>query len=297
MSRGAQSMHLGRVLGVNLRVHYLFLLPLVIWAVTGQLLEGVLAFASVLVHELGHISTASALGYEPKDITLLPFGGVARLGESIGMDPESEIRIALAGPWTSLLVIGAAVTLQGFLPTHSKLLTFLIQVNIMLAVFNLLPALPLDGGRIFRARLVQQHGYKTGTVRAVRISKALGVVFFLLGCALLFFGILNLHLLVLAIFLYIASHHMREQSMYQLLTYLSSKQRELAINGRMQTVPLVVSTDCTGNEVLSLFTPRKYHLFYVIDRHGSLIGILTEQQLLEEMLQHGTEIRIRTLLR
>lgn len=290
-------MPLGRVLGVNLRVHYLFLLPLAVWALTGQLLEGALAFASVLIHEVGHVLTASALGYKPKDITLLPFGGVASLEESLGVDPECEIRIALAGPWTSLLVIGAAIVLQALTPHDSGLLKFLLQTNIMLAVFNLLPALPLDGGRIYRAYLVQQHGFKAGTIRAVKISSTLGVLFFLLGSALLFFGILNLHLLVLAVFLYLASRQIREQSTYQLLSYLSGKQRELAIMGKMQTVPLAISSECTGAEVLDLLTPRKYHLFYVIDRHGSLLGILTEQQVLDALFDRGTDIRLRTLLR
>ena len=289
-------MYLGRVLGVNLRVHYLFLLPLLIWAATGHLLPGALAFFSVLVHEFGHLVAAKQLGLTPREVQLLPFGGVASLEENLGLDPQAEMHIALAGPWTSLLLIGAAVLLRVFFPTQDLFESFL-QMNVILVIFNLLPALPLDGGRVYRAYLVSELGFRAGTTRAVRASRWCSLVFLLVGAALALVSPLALNYIIMAGFLYFSSRRMLEQSSMQLLAYLGSKQREMAKSGTMATVVLAVAPDCQVGDLLNYFVPKKYHLLYVIGAGGEVLGTISEEQVLQAIFTQGFGIQLKQLLK
>lgn len=288
-------MRLGRIMGVNLKVHYLFLFPLFAWAATGQLAEGLLAFLAVFLHEMGHLTTARTLGLTPKEVVLLPFGGVASVEENLGLDPAAEVRVALAGPWVNIVIIGALLIWKAIFGGNSTL-DFFLETNIMLAAFNLLPALPLDGGRIFRAYLVRELGFKAGTIRAARVSQACSLLFLLLGLGLLFFSSQSPSLLVMAVFLYISSQRIRRQATYQLLAYLAGKQREMIISGSMPTVSLAVAGETVGGDLLPQLVPKKYHLFHVVDRTGRLRGIVSEQRLIQGILDHGLQVELQQLL-
>lgn len=288
-------MRLGRLLGVNLKVHYLFLFPLIAWAATGQLAEGLLAFLAVILHELGHLTTARALGMTPKEIALLPFGGVASLEEDLGLDPRAEVQVALAGPWVNIVIIGALLVWKAT-NGGSPILDFFLETNIMLAAFNLLPALPLDGGRIFRAYLVREQGFKAGTIRAAKVSQACSFLLLALGLSLLFVSSQSPSQLVMAVFLYISAQRIRKQATYQLLAYLAGKQREMAISGAMPVATLAVAGNARGKDLLSQLVPKKYHLFYVIDRAGGLRGVVSEQRLLQAIVDQGLEVELQQLL-
>lgn len=193
------SFAVGRILGFPVRVNLSFLLLLglvMVWmgGVTGLALVSV-AFASVLLHELGHAVVARRLGVRIKEIELHFFGGAAKMLD-MPRRPRDEIQIAAAGPAVSLvlsaaLYAGAALTgWEGFF--------WPAVVNLGIAVFNLLPALPMDGGRILRAALSGRMGHLPATELAVKISRVLAVTLGLVG---LFFG--HLQLAALAVLLWV----------------------------------------------------------------------------------------------
>lgn len=199
------SWRIGRVAGIALYVHATFLL-LLAWvtlqqyqrgltAVLGALLYIVSLFAIVVLHELGHALTARRYGIETRDIILLPIGGVARL-ERMPRIPRQELLVALAGPAVNFALAGVlyvALRLTGGLPSDALYVmtaefslrafaTLLIGVNIVLGVFNLLPAFPMDGGRVLRAVLaMRMRSYARATEIAARIGRVLAVVFGLAG--------------------------------------------------------------------------------------------------------------------
>ena len=214
----AWSIPIGAVKGTIIRVHFTFLLFLVWIAVThyaqggrDAALQGVvfmaLLFLRVLLHELGHVFAARRYGVQTPDITLLPIGGVARL-ERIPEEPSQELIIALAGPAVNIAIAAVLyVALGGFLPRDSmelqnpgvNLLARLASVNIFLAVFNLIPAFPMDGGRVLRAILAHRLGYSRGTQIAASIGQAVA-----LGLGLL--GLMGNPLLIfIAVFVYLGA--------------------------------------------------------------------------------------------
>jgi Zn-dependent protease len=212
------SARLGRFAGIDVYVHVTFILLLAwvawnYWAATGTL-AGVgaeialvmLLFLCVLLHEYGHALTARRFGIGTRSITLLPIGGLALL-ERMPKEPRQEILVALAGPAVNLAIAallylailatghtGAALRLvsAGLLPT-------LLAANLMLAVFNLLPAFPMDGGRVLRAALATRMDRVRATWLAARIGQGLAVGFALLGLM----G--NPVLLLIAVFVWIGA--------------------------------------------------------------------------------------------
>ncbi|MGH1348052.1 MAG: site-2 protease family protein [Nannocystales bacterium] len=205
------SWKLGRFAGIDAYVHTSFLL-LVAWAAwaayqgAGTGLAAVLGvvflvgvFGSVLLHEFGHALTARHYGIRTRRIVLWPMGGVAQL-EGNPRTPRQELHIALAGPAVNFAIaagLWALVSLVG-LPTYG-LLGSLIVANLTLGLFNLVPAFPMDGGRVLRAVLATRVGGRRATDIAVKIGKAAAAAFIIAG----FFG--NTLLILVGAFVWFAA--------------------------------------------------------------------------------------------
>lgn len=208
------SWKLGRLAGIELFLHPTFLLLLALaYLAEGGLLAVffmVAVFGCILLHEFGHAFSARWFGIETLDITLYPIGGVARL-ERLPRRPIAELLITLAGPAVNvaiaailglLLAVGSLINPGLGLSLPGEFAGLLLSVNLLLAVFNLLPAFPMDGGRILRASL---SGW-LGRLRATEVAVAVGqILAILIPIGLLALGLFNpLHLL-LAVFLYVAA--------------------------------------------------------------------------------------------
>ncbi len=140
---------------------------------------GAILFGSVLLHELGHARMGMAFGVPTRDVTLYPFGGVASMRLPVG-DSRAELWIALAGPLVNVgLAVGAGLLAFWGVP---NLIPF-VAVNIGMAVFNLIPAYPMDGGRVLRALWSRRLGLVVATLRAIKLSRALAWIFLILSLA------------------------------------------------------------------------------------------------------------------
>ncbi len=216
------SLKIGSVRGIPIFIHWTFLI-LIAWIMAGPLLSGtpgaaaeglrsaafVLAvFACVVLHELGHALAARRFGIRTIDITLLPIGGVARL-EKMPEKPMQELIVALAGPAVNAVI--AALVVPAVLATagaeaftgaaaighhRAHFLASLGAVNVTLLLFNLIPAFPMDGGRVLRALLAMSMGRPKATRIAAIVGQALAVVFALLG-------LLNGHVLLMLVALFV----------------------------------------------------------------------------------------------
>ncbi len=204
----------GRVAGIDLFLHPTFLLLLAVaYLFDGGLLAVLFTasvFGCILLHELGHALTARRFGIGTQDITLYPIGGVARL-ERMPRAPIAELLITLAGPAVNVaiaavlgltLAVGSLLHASGHLTLVGRFAQLLMSVNLLLAVFNLLPAFPMDGGRILRALL---SGW-LGRLRATEIAVGVGQVMALaIPLVLLYLNVFNPLHIVLAAFLFLAA--------------------------------------------------------------------------------------------
>jgi len=180
------SWKLGRVAGIDVFVHPTFLLILLFpqvrdggWLVLATVLA---MFGCVLLHELGHALMARRFGIETEDITLYPIGGVARLSR-LPRSPGAELAIALAGPAVNFAIVAGLVGLGflGLFGPGGEVAGTLIALNLMLGLFNLIPAFPMDGGRVLRALLSGALGRLRATQVAAGIGRGLALLFGLYG--------------------------------------------------------------------------------------------------------------------
>lgn len=227
-------------------------------------------FLSVLIHELGHALTARAYGVQTREITLWLLGGVAQL-EQIPRARGAEAVIAIAGPIVSVLLSSLFGLLRGLLPSTATegqfLLGYLGFINLSLALFNLLPALPLDGGRILRSLLALYQPYLVATRTAVAISK---IVAFGLGLLGLLVG--NLFMLLIAFFVFMAASAEAEQAV------LSRTLEGLRVHDLMTRAVSTVPPNLSVAELLEKMMQER-HVGYPVVEEGRLLGLISLEDL------------------
>lgn len=294
------SLKLGRFAGVDVFVHWTFLI-LLAWIFLAQIGAGqdvtaamrgvafVLAlFGCVILHEFGHALTARRYGIRTRDITLLPIGGVARL-ERMPENPMHELWVSLAGPAVNVAIaaiifIGEAVTGRlsdglGALLLRGDFVGRLMLVNVFLAVFNLLPAFPMDGGRVLRALLATRMERRRATQIAANIGQAMAIALGALG----FF--INPFLIFIAIFVYLGAQ--AEAQVVEMTTLI----RGLAVRDAMQTrFRSLAASDPLTLAVRELLAGAQ-HDFPVLEG-DSVIGILRRRDLVKALAERGANATV-----
>ena len=287
---------IGRFSGIDVRVHWTFFLLLAFFAFLGYQTSGSLVgaltetvtivalFFCVLLHEFGHSLVAQRLGLKIQDITLLPLGGVSNL-ESLPEKPADEVKITLAGPLVNVVLapifvgVGLLFGAVPRMPTDlfmsigsvGQFFVYLGYLNVVLAVFNLIPAFPLDGGRVLRALLAT----RLGAVRATDISSAVGqlfaVAFFLIG---LLGG--NFLLALVAVFIYFGATGEAQ------MVRQHEKTRGLRVSDVMGTKPRTetVTPSHTFGQVLDSVIHGYQEDFPVLDESGNLVGMITRDEIM-----------------
>jgi Zn-dependent protease len=168
------SINIGKIYGIDIDLHWTFIALIFITFILSPFISllFVLLFVCVLVHELAHSITSLRNGIEVRRIILLPLGGASIINEA-DIDPNVEFRIAIVGPITSILLgcIFGVLAVLAPLGTIGQIANFLFEINLLLGLFNLLPAFPLDGGRVFRSYLQKKKGFFSATMLTIKVSK------------------------------------------------------------------------------------------------------------------------------
>ena len=299
------SWRIGSLAGIELRIHATFLLLLAWvgaahWA-SGRSLEAVLEgvlfilalFACVVLHELGHAMAARQFGIPTRDITLLPIGGVARL-ERMPEKPEQELWVAVAGPLVNVaiaaglfvwLTVSHAWAPLGQLHVASgPLLARLMVANVTLVVFNLIPAFPMDGGRVLRALLAKRLDYVRATQVAAGIGQGVAFGFGLLG---LFFNPL---LMFIALFVWIGAS--QEASATQMKAALAGTPVQTAMMTDFQQL----SPGDTLVDAARMVLQGSQQDFPVVEQ-GEVVGILTRADLLLALAEQGNKYPVSAVMR
>ncbi len=292
------SFRLGRIAGIPIFVHWTFLI-LLAWLVYGHwssghdvatTLEGVgfvlSIFACVVLHELGHALAARRYGVPTADITLLPIGGVARL-QRIPEHPVEELVVAVAGPMVNVVIVGVLLAIgvrwPGSLAETDRhflvanvFLTKLLSVNTFLVLFNLLPAFPMDGGRVLRALLAMKLDY----ARATRIAASVGQ---LMAIGFGFFGLTGSPMLLLiALFVWIGAEG--EARMVAERVTL----RDIPVRAAMLTDYKILNPSSTLGQAAELLLAGAQQDFPVMGE-GQPDRLLTRSALMSALSQGGRD--------
>jgi Zn-dependent protease/CBS domain-containing protein len=292
------AIYLGQVAGIKIFVHWTFAI-LIGWIAFTHLSGGaagilwsvlfiLIIFGCVVLHELGHALAAKRYHIKTKDITLYPIGGIAQL-ESLPEKPKEELIVALAGPAVNFIIAAlllpfvnftilqnakdmANVNAQNFWP-------LLVTVNVWLAIFNLVPAFPMDGGRVLRALLAFKMSRVAATLVAARIGQAIAFGF-------IFFGFsINPFLVFIGLFILLGAQtelsYVGAQSLLQ-----GHSIRELT----MRNVPLLNGDAPISDAVHELLTTQNKD-FLVMD-NSLPVGTLGREEIIRAITEKGQSIKI-----
>ena len=290
------SFKIGRFSGIEVRVHWTFLLLLAYFAFIGYRASGsllgaltdtvtiVALFICVLLHEFGHSLVAQRLGIEIHSITLLPLGGVSNL-ESLPEKPSDEVKITLAGPLVNVVLapifFGVGLLFGGVPRMPADLFTgigsvgqfffYLGYLNVVLALFNLIPAFPLDGGRVLRALLAT----RLGALRATDISSVVGQLF---AFAFFLIGLLggNFLLALVAVFIFFGATGEAQMVRQQETTRGLRVSDVMGTKHRTETV----TPYHTFGQVLDSVIHGYQEDFPVVDESGNLVGMITREEIM-----------------
>ncbi len=303
------SWKLGQVAGIGIFVHWTFLLLIawVIFLARGGGVAGIatiilfvlVVFACIVAHELGHALTARRFGIRTRDITLLPIGGLARL-ERMPENPTQELWVALAGPAVNVVIalglylvalwmgVAASISLgllSGVFRVGGDLVGALMLVNVFLAGFNLVPAFPMDGGRVLRALLARKLEYVQATQIAASIGQVLAIAFGIVG---LFKG--YPFWLFIALFVYLGAE--QEAHMAQVRSVL----RGVPIREAMMTRFRALSQDDPLASVVDELLAGQQQDFPVMDQ-DQIVGMLTRSDLVAAIAQGKQDVPIADVMR
>ncbi|MEO8351982.1 MAG: site-2 protease family protein [Chthoniobacteraceae bacterium] len=297
------SIHIARIAGIDVKIHVTFLLLLgflgfAFYNAGGMTaaVESVfficLVFFCVLLHEFGHAMAARRYGIHTPDITLLPIGGIARL-ERMPDKPAEEVVVAIAGP---LVNVAIAAVLYPLVSGHldwrvlerggGDMLSRLFMTNIALVMFNLIPAFPMDGGRVFRALLAMRMDY----ARATNIAASVGQFIAIAG------GLIALMhqqpmLVLIAAFIYFAAQN--EASFAQMKTISVGTQVSSAMVTRFEALPRTA----TLNDAVEAVLHTSQHDFPVVDEKGVVCGVLMRDDLIVGLRKNGPGAPVAEMMR
>lgn len=296
------SWRVGSIAGIGIYIHFTFLI-LVFWlgamiwaqadtqteAITG-IVAIIMVFAVVLLHELGHALTGRRFGVRTRDITLLPIGGVARL-EQMPDDPIEELLVALAGPAVNIVLAGIGTIILVWLTSVGELLEtgflgagLLVQfllINVLLAGFNLLPAFPMDGGRVLRAALAIRLDYITATNIAASVGQGMAVLFGLAGLLILH----NPILIFIALFIWIGAAG--EASMAQMRGAFGG----IPVSKAMITDFVTLHPDDAVNNAVDHLLTGFQQDFPVVE-NGAVVGVLPRNAVMRALQEQGNQARV-----
>ncbi|UCD54919.1 MAG: site-2 protease family protein [Candidatus Omnitrophota bacterium] len=292
------SIRLFKVADISINIHITFFLLLLLFLNMGVkwLFLIVAIFFFVTLHELSHSLVAKKFGIRVKEITLLPIGGVASMTK-MPDKPYQEFLISLAGP-----MLNIAVVIIFFLPLYYILgpevlfhplsvktfpltIAHIYWINLILAIFNLIPAFPMDGGRIVRALLAGKLGYQKATKIAVNFGHIFALLF---G----YIGLINGHILliIIAVFIYMAA------SSEELQVDLRETLKKFTIKDIVPSQFLTLQKEATLSKVLELMFHSHQEDFPVIEG-GRMVGFITRSDIINGIHQHGVSANVSLVMK
>lgn len=296
----------GTFAGIDVYIHTTFLL-LIGWVGYShwlehqnwiEVLKGIgfilTLFLCVILHEYGHALTARKYGIKTRDITIYPIGGVARL-ERMPEKPIEELWVALMGPavnvviaailFAYLFLTSSLVPLNELTVASGSFLERVMIINIVLVLFNLLPAFPMDGGRVLRALLAMRMDYVRATQIAANVGQGMAFLFGFIGL------FSNPFLLFIAFFVWIGAS--QEASMVQMKNAISG----IPVGRAMLTDYQFLSPRDPLSRMAQMILAGSQHDFPVIDDDERVVGVITRDDFLSALTQHGQNIAVSAVMK
>lgn len=284
--------------GMQIKIHPTFVGLLLISILSGLALRAFIVFSLVILHEFFHMAVARRYGVKITRIELYPYGGTAVLEDTFEGKRKDETIIALAGPAfnLSLFLLIATLRWEGILTGAWAL--ELQKINFWLAIFNLIPVLPLDGGRVVRAQLAGIFGFVNTTKFLAKAGKWMGGIFVFMGFLLQGFGYYFYEpviFIVLGVFFWLGSRKELANAQIVFLKQLCRKKEQLLRKGLMTSTALAVARETSLSRIIDEFNSDRYSIVHVIGKKDAIEKTFSETEIVQGMMNKGLKCKVGDL--
>ncbi|AJA48411.1 putative metalloprotease [Clostridium pasteurianum DSM 525 = ATCC 6013] len=243
------------------------------------------AFIMVIFHEFTHYFVARYFGFKSGNVEILPFGAVLTVNDFEEASFKEDLIISLSGPIFNLVL--AVIFYIVYLYFHNTIINSLFLTNAALGVFNLVPALPLDGGRIFRNLMARKIRYRLANFIIIIVSICIGSAFMLYYIYCFFKGQMNLSFGIIALYIIIYSFREKERIAYIIMSDIIKKKFKFIKRGYIENKSFSIYSKNDLLKALSLVEKNKYNIFTVLDDELRVIDIIYEEEILEALKSYG----------
>ncbi|MDF2592801.1 MAG: hypothetical protein K0S75_2267 [Clostridia bacterium] len=276
---------------VRIKLNLFFILFLFASFYTGYINQSITIFISVLLHEIGHGIIAKLMGIRVEEIELFPYGGVAKMEDITKYGGYTEALIAAAGPAVS----GAIAAIAVMLPLDSELIDTIAQFNFILMSFNILPALPLDGGRILRNILLHYMSYKQATKMMVISGRIIAIALVLYNIVIIYSGNTSVAYIIIGAFIYMGCHKEMKYCSYYYLLHKNNYKKSHSRKRKLRTRIINVNEDTLIRFITNQFGPSTICIVHLLDASGRVIKIYSEAEIMDVFLLYGYDSKMRQI--
>ncbi|MTI68761.1 MAG: hypothetical protein FH751_00705 [Firmicutes bacterium] len=281
--------------GIKIKINIFFIILLAIYIYIGYFIDICIILFSLIIHEISHIVMAVKKGVKIDEICLLPFGGFIKLKSFISENPKKEILTCIMGPLSNLIIAIIFIIInECFVSVY--MVEYIIRINLFLFILNMLPILPLDGGRIIRGILSYNIGIKLAT-------KVIMILTYIISSLTMVYGSLNIlknnegiYIILLGVYIVIAARKEKDLAAFIFIKQILTKKEKILKKGVMKAHFLVGLKSVTIKSILDNFLPGKYHIIIVIDNSGTQLGTINEEELIKGAMELGIYVTLEKLL-
>ncbi len=291
-------MKLCKIFNIQIRVSYLFFIILVFSMFFNCFDQLLIFIVVILIHELAHCYVSTYYDIGISEIKFFIFGGVARFQEHIEENSKQEIIIASAGPITNFVLIFITLLIMDkFHIEKGYMIQLFLIANMVVGLFNLIPVLPLDGGRIARGILGNYLGIKRATYMVVRLGYCICILLFVIGIyASLVYNIEYIFISFLSAYIFFSNKKEKEKIDFMSVKKIVLSKKALFDEGIMDVKHIIAMEFVDIKNIFDEFTLEQYCIITVTDATGKVIGSLSESEIIDAIIEYDDNITLRELI-
>ncbi|MDI9476800.1 MAG: M50 family metallopeptidase [Natronincolaceae bacterium] len=287
-------MKLFKIFNIQIKISYLIFFILIFSMFFNYFSRLMVLIVVILIHELAHCCVCVYYGIGISEIEIFIFGGVAKFQKYIEENPKQEIIIALAGPVSNfILVVIMLLIMNEFNIGANYMIQLFLTANAAIGLFNLIPILPLDGGRVARGIVGHYVGIKRATYIVIKLGYCICILLFVVGTYMAsVYDIEYVFISFLSIYMFLSNRKEKENIDLIFAKNLILRKKSLFYEGIMDVKHIIAMESVDTKNIFDEFTLEQYCIITITDVTGKVVGSLSESEIIDAIIEHGYNITL-----